>query len=64
MAIPFGRRIRIAKPPRVPLQQSLFLASFLHATILNHEELECSLSFHLANLLDNPSAPAMMLPTS
>ena len=37
------------------------LASFLHATILNHEELECSLSFHLANLLDNPSAPAMML---
>ena len=37
------------------------LASFLHATILNHDELECSLSFHLANLLDNPSAPAMML---
>jgi serine O-acetyltransferase len=37
------------------------LASFLHATILNHEELECALSFHLANLLDNPSAPAMML---
>ncbi len=37
------------------------LASFLHATILNHEELEYALSFHLANLLDSPSAPAMML---
>ena len=37
------------------------LASFLHATILNHDELECALSFHLANLLDSTSAPAMML---
>ena len=28
------------------------LASFLHATILNHSRLELALSFHLANQLD------------
>ncbi len=37
------------------------LASFLHATILHHEELECALSFHLANQLDSPTATSMML---
>ena len=37
------------------------LASFLHATILHHDELECALSFHLANQLDSAAAPAMML---
>ena len=37
------------------------LASFMHASILHHEELECALSFHLANQLDSPSAPGMML---
>ena len=31
------------------------LASFLHATILNHSRLEMALSFHLASQLD--SAP-------
>lgn len=37
------------------------LASFLHATILNHETLESSLSYHLANLLDCSATPAMLL---
>lgn len=37
------------------------LASFLHATILNHSSLESALSFHLANKLDSPTAPAMLL---
>lgn len=37
------------------------LASFLHATILNHESLESALSYHLANLLDCPATPAILL---
>jgi serine O-acetyltransferase len=37
------------------------LASFLHASILHHEELECALSFHLANQLDSPTVSSMML---
>ncbi|MBR9910746.1 MAG: serine O-acetyltransferase [Gammaproteobacteria bacterium] len=37
------------------------LASFLHATILNHSSLEDSLSFHLANKLDCPAASAMQI---
>ncbi len=37
------------------------LASFLHATILNHHSLEGALSFHLANKLDSSTAPAMLL---
>jgi serine O-acetyltransferase len=37
------------------------LASFLHATILNHDSMEAALSFHLANKLDSPTASAMLL---
>ena len=37
------------------------LASFLHATILNHDSMAAALSFHLANKLDSPTAPAMLL---
>lgn len=37
------------------------LASFLHATILNHQTLEAALSFHLANKLDSPTASALLL---
>lgn len=37
------------------------LASFLHATILNHQRLEDALSFHLANKLDSPTASAMLI---
>jgi len=37
------------------------LASFLHATILNHESLELALSFHLANKLDSSTVSAMLV---
>lgn len=37
------------------------LASFLYSTILNHASLEASLSFHLANKLDSPALPAMLV---
>lgn len=37
------------------------LASFLHATILNHDTLEAALSFHLANKLDSPTASALLV---
>jgi serine O-acetyltransferase len=37
------------------------LASFLHATILNHAELELALSFHLASQLDSSTASSLLL---
>lgn len=37
------------------------LASFLHATILNHHTLESALSFHLANKLANPAISALQI---
>ena len=37
------------------------LTSFLHSTILNHQSLECALSFHLAHKLDSPTASALLL---
>lgn len=37
------------------------LASFLHATILNHTTLESALSFHLANKLANPAISALQI---
>ncbi len=37
------------------------LASFLHATILNHARLEMALSFHLASQLDSPTASSLLL---
>jgi len=35
------------------------LASFLYSTILNHDNFEAALSFHLANKLDSPALPAI-----
>lgn len=37
------------------------LASFLHSTILNHQSLECAVSFHLAHKLDSPTASALLV---
>lgn len=37
------------------------LASFFHATILNHGTLEAALSFHLANKLANPAISALQI---
>jgi serine O-acetyltransferase len=42
-------------------EQEPMLASFLHATILNHDSLEAALSFHLAQKLDSPTAPALLV---
>ncbi|MCV6626528.1 MAG: serine O-acetyltransferase, partial [Cellvibrionaceae bacterium] len=43
------------------VEQEPILASFLHATILNHDSLECALSYHLANKLDSPEASALLI---
>ena len=37
------------------------LASFLHATVLAHETFEEALSFHLSQLLNSPTAPALVI---
>lgn len=37
------------------------LASFYHASILNHQSFASAISFHLANKLDSQALPAMML---
>lgn len=37
------------------------LASFFHATILNHDKLERALSFHLAHKLNSDTAPALLI---
>jgi len=37
------------------------LASFFHATILNHDSLSSALSFHLANKLDSATMPAIVV---
>ncbi len=42
-------------------EQEPVLASFLHATVLNHDSLEDALSFHLANKLDSPAASALLI---
>ena len=42
-------------------QSEPVLASFLHATILNHDSLETALSFHLAHKLDSPTASALLV---
>ena len=37
------------------------LASFLRSTILDHQSLECALSFHLACKLDSPTASTLLV---
>lgn len=46
---------------RTQAESEPVLASFLYATILNHDTLEAALSFHLANKLDSPALPAMLI---
>lgn len=52
---------QIREETRIAIANEPILASFMHATILHHEQLECALSYHLANQLDSPSASSMML---
>lgn len=42
-------------------QEEPILASFLHATILNHDSLEAALSYHLASKLHSPTASALSI---
>ncbi len=51
----------IISETRKQAEEEPILASFLHATILNHETLEAALSFHLANKLDSPTASALLV---
>jgi len=52
---------RIQDEASTQAAQEPMLASFLHATILNHNKLEQALSFHLANMLDSPTASSLLL---
>ena len=52
---------RIRKETEAEVAKEPILASFLHATILNHSTLESALSFHLAHMLDSPTASALLL---
>lgn len=51
----------IANETRGHAEREPILASFLHATILNHDSMEAALSFHLANKLDSPTVSAMLV---
>lgn len=51
----------IRSETRAHADREPILASFLHATILNHESLEAALSFHLASKLDSPTVSAMLI---
>ncbi|WOJ98682.1 serine O-acetyltransferase [Congregibacter brevis] len=52
---------RICEETRQHSQDEPMLASYLHATILNHKRIERSLSFLLANQLDSPAASSLLL---
>ncbi len=52
---------RIREETLLHARDEPMLASFLYATILNHETLEGALSFHLANQLDSPVASSLLL---
>lgn len=51
----------IRQETRAQAENEPALASFLHATILNHSSLEAALSFHLANKLANPAISALQI---
>ena len=52
---------RILSEAKLQADGEPILASFLHATILNHTTLEQALSFHLANKLGSPTASSLLL---
>lgn len=52
---------RICEEARKHAQDEPMLASYLHATILNHDQMGKSLSFSLANQLDSPAASSLLL---
>jgi serine O-acetyltransferase len=46
---------------REKAQQEPILASYFHATILNHKSFQSALSFRIASRLDTPMLPTMMI---
>jgi serine O-acetyltransferase len=52
---------RLREEARQKAEHEPILASYLHATILNHRSLEDALSFHLAGKLASPNLPAMSI---
>ncbi|AKH70489.1 serine O-acetyltransferase [Spongiibacter sp. IMCC21906] len=52
---------RIREETACEVKREPVLASFLHATILNHHSLETALSFHLAHALNSPAASALLV---
>lgn len=51
----------IQEETRQQAQNEPALASFLHATILNHQTFETALSYHLANKLGSPAISALLV---
>jgi serine O-acetyltransferase len=52
---------KLREEARQKAESEPILASYLHATILNHRRLEDALSFHLATKLSTPTLPAMSI---
>ena len=52
---------RIREEAAKQASEEPILASFLHATILNHTQLELALSFHLASQLATPDVSSLLL---
>ena len=51
----------LQREAQVVAAQEPVLASYIHGTILHHQNLVDAISFHLANLLDSSPAPALLL---
>ena len=51
----------IREEVEVEVSREPVLASFLHATVLNHDRLEDALSFHLAGKLPTSTLPDMLI---
>lgn len=52
---------KITFEAKLQAEQEPVLSSFFYNTILNHDNLQTALSFHLANKLDSTAAPALMI---
>lgn len=51
----------ICEETTTEIQKEPIIASFLHSTILNHDNISCALSFHLAGKLDCQATPAIQI---
>ena len=52
---------RIREEAQEMIKREPLLASFVHATILNHRRLEQALAYHLAQKLGSLEVPAILL---